>query len=363
MSQTITRILVGLDEMESFQSSWDSLTDAADSPVFQTYGWSRAWLEAIGSGCEPRLIVAGDPPAAVLPLARRRLMGVSVLTLMGHGVSDYLGPITADPDLGATLADGLREERKRVDLVHLQGPCEAAPATASFLGSLPTSSRRRDYERCPLVDTTADWDAYLKTRQTKFRTNLKRTIRKVGELGVIRTGTETPSKELFEEMLEVERASWKWNKGLAFTRNPVTREFLRGVLLDQELAIELWTCRIDDRLAGFGVVMRTARARHYYLPSYREDAWGVGTYLLAEIIKKSCNSDCDEFDFLQGDESYKFAWATHEQTVLEIAIPGRFPVGGLAVAGLDFRWRLARSERLQTLRGRVLTARNRLRRG
>jgi len=359
----ITKTLVGRREMEACRPAWEALSRAADCPVFQTYGWGRAWLDSVGADCEPWLIVAGAPPRAVLPLACRRRAGLRVLTLLGHGVSDYLGPVTPDPALGGTLARALLSESKRVDVVDLRGLCPAAPASERFIDELEGSSVRRDYERCPAIDTTLTWEAYLKTRTTKFRTNLKRTFRKVEALGKVAVQIELPSPELFGEMLEVERASWKWNSGLAYTRNPGTRELLRAALHDPGVLSEVWTCRIDSRLAGFSVVLRTSRARQYYLPSYREDSWGVGTYLLAAIVRESCESDCDEFDFLQGDEAYKFPWATHERPVLELAIAGGRPLGSAALAAIRLRWRVAQSERLRELRSRVLTARSRLRAG
>lgn len=359
----MTRTLIGREEMQACRSAWEELSRASDSPVFQTYAWGRAWLESVGVDYEPWLIVAGDPPRAVLPLAFRRRAGLRTLALLGHGVSDYLGPVTPEPGLGGTLAHALLEESRRVDLVNLRGLSTDAPAVASFVEELSPTSVRRDYERCPAIDTDQTWEAYLKTRKTKFRTNLKRTFRKVEQLGGVAVQIEPWSTGLFEEMLEVERASWKWNNGLAYTRNPATRELLRSALSDPSLQSEVWTCRIDARLAGFCVAFPTARARHYYLPSYREDSWGVGTYLLAAIVEESCESKCEEFDFLQGDEAYKFPWATHERSVLELIMAGGRPLGNIARATIELRWWIARSERLRELRGRVLAVRSRLRRG
>ena len=85
------------------------------------------------------------------------------------------------------------------------------------------------------------------------------------------------------------------------------------------------------------------------------------TSVWCAIVKESCESGCEEFDFLQGDEAYKFPWATHERSVLEIAMAGGRPLGNMALAAIRLRWRVARSERLRELRGRVLEARSRLR--
>jgi CelD/BcsL family acetyltransferase involved in cellulose biosynthesis len=99
-------------------------------------------------------------------------------------------------------------------------------------------------------------------------------------------------------------------------------------------------------LAAFAVVFTNDRTRHYYLPSFRSRFTDAGTFLLGEIVRDSFESEFSEFDFLQGDESYKLAWATHEHAVHQLVAAGHGPVGRTSLLVLRARWRLARSERL-----------------
>jgi len=207
--------------------------------------------------------------------------------------------------------------------------------------------------RCPVVATRGSWEDYLKTRKRKFRANLKRAIRRVGEQGTVEVERTVADAALFEEMIEVERESWKWAGGLAYLKPARDRGFLRDVLLESRVEHELWTCRIDRSLAGFALVFPSVHVRHYYLPSFRSRFSDAGSFLLGEIVRESFSSKYEELDLLRGDESYKLAWATHQNAVHEIAAAGRSPLGPIAREVLRARWTVARSDRLRALRTRI----------
>jgi CelD/BcsL family acetyltransferase involved in cellulose biosynthesis len=160
---------------------------------------------------------------------------------------------------------------------------------------------------------------------------------------------EPPSAGVFEEMISVERESWKWERGLSMLREPRTRDFLRAVVLCPEIEQELWTLRVGGELGAFAIVLLGGRCRYYYLPSFRARFHDTGAHLLAEIVQRSFAEGFREVDLLQGDEPYKLVWANAERIVHEIA-SGHGVRGRAATATLRARWWLARSERLKRWR-------------
>jgi CelD/BcsL family acetyltransferase involved in cellulose biosynthesis len=345
--------------LERCADAWRTLEAEAGAgglAPFQRLAWARAWLRTVGAGCEPWMLRARDRHATLLPLVLVRRRGIRILRFLGHGVSDYLGPVPLNASAEALRSFGLAlaREARGFDLLDLQSFHAEPERRHALAEALGLAIAERLYERCPVIDTTGDWPAYLASRRKKFRANLKRAERRVGEQGALAIQQEQATAALFEEMVAVERDSWKWTLGSAFLREESHRRFLAAVLLEDRVPSECWTLRLDGALAAFAVVFPGADRRYYYLPSFRERHPDVGTRLLAAIVRDTFDGPWREFDFLRGDEGYKLAWCQSEREVHQLVAAGRTPLGAAALATVRVRWRLARSHRIRALRAAFL---------
>lgn len=358
------RIVVGTGAIDECGPHWAALVDRLDSPVFQTPDWARTWLRHFGGrsgsgtsgGVEPWILVREGAEPYVWPLIVTRRGPYRVLRSLGEGVSDYLGPISADP--AAAVQDALDLLARGAGwLGHLDLKSLAVGEDVlALLESGLRGATHRVYERCPFIRTEGTFAGYLEAQKKKFRANWKRTIRRTEAQGKVDVGLSPFSEELFAEIQMVERESWKWANGTAYLSDPRRTGFLREVLSQPRMRSEIWTCRIDGALAAFAVAFVNRTTRHYYLPSFRSRYSDVGTYLLGRIAEATFASELAELDLLQGDESYKMAWATGERPVYELAAPGAGPFGWPAVLGLKARWRLAESRSARELRARLQRA-------
>lgn len=349
-------VLFGRSGFEQAEPLWRRLEGSVGATPFQSYEWARCWLDRFAPDAEPWLFVRDGARPLLLATALRRVRGVGVLTLLGHGPSDYLGPLPGDLTASdaVALARAITRVRGRFDLLQFRGWFSADASRESLAAALAGRTSTRLYEPCPFVDTTGSWDDYLKARTKKFRANLKRTARRAEQAGQYVIDREEVDEALIEEMISVERESWKWENGFAFLRDARLLGFLRDVLLETTVTRELWTLRFGGQLAAFALTFPSARVRHYYLPSFRARFPDVGTQLLRTIVEDSFSADFEEFDFLQGDEQYKRPWTTGTRNVHEVVSAGRPIIGSLAVRSFEARWRLGRSERLRAWRRRAL---------
>ena len=350
------RVLTGREAFLALENDWERLADAMDAPVFQRHAWARIWLDHLGRKETPVLIVNGDPINAIFPLVKSdRAPGLLPLKWLGHGVSDYLGPLSAQPEAARELVLSFRQSMPHWGGCLLQSIDLSGAVNRSFVDSLGPRTLSRPYEECPVINTAGSWDEFLKSKTSKFRTNYKRMLRKVNGLGEIHVSRAKPDEALFSEMLEVERNSWKWSDGSAFLRGPATRSFMRSILLESRLPVEVWACRVDDQLGGFAICFTTEKCRQYYLPSFRKDFWGLGVFLMAHLIELSCrDTGIQEFDFLRGDEAYKIPWSTGSRWVHDVVVPGDGLLGRAPAAAIAARWKLAESERLRKVRTQMI---------
>lgn len=355
--QLIARIASGRSALGDHEAAWKALERAHPVAAFQRLAWARAWAEHLGTGTEPLLVLVGDPPLAILPLVLRRIGGLRVLGLLGEGVSDLLGtvPLEVPADVFGAIGACLRGSSAQWDLLDWKSLAADPARQAALAEGLGRRIVARVYERCPFVETSGTWERYLESRNRSFRKDLKKAERRLHERGRVSVGREEPSESLFGDFVSVERDSWKWAEGRSLLRAPKTRAFLRAVLLDQDVAPEIWTVRVNDSLVGFAVILPQGDRRLYYLSSFRAQFPKAGAFLMAEIIRDCFAGSVNRFEFLQGDQSYKLSWCQGEDTVYEIAAAGASPVGAVALAALRARWRLARSERLRRLRELAVT--------
>jgi CelD/BcsL family acetyltransferase involved in cellulose biosynthesis len=352
-------LAIGVDALSALVPLWERLAAAERPPPFQTWGWARAWLAGVGTGAEPWVATCGEPASGLLALALRRVRGLRVLSLMGHGTADYLGPLGSAREPAALRAIGrrLREAARGFDLVDLLSLAADDAQRAALAEGLGGRACERRYELCPFVRIDGPWDAYVASRSTRQRRHIKQLARRLDD-PALSIATESAAPVLFEELVEVERASWKWEHGRAALRDPQRRTFLREVLLGGQVRHELWTCREHGRLLAFAIVLLGGRTRYYYLPSFRGDAPGVGNLLLLHLLRDSFSAGFAEFDFLQGDEAYKAKWANAERAVHQLVAAGGGWLGAPALAAVRGRWWLAGSPRLRRLRSRWLGRRS-----
>ncbi len=350
-----TTLAIGAEALVAAAPLWERLAAAEDAPPFQSWGWARTWLAHLGQGAEPWLALVGEPAVGLLPFVLRRVRGLRILSLIGHGTSDYLGPLGAAREPAALHAIGrtLRAHARRFDLVDCLSLQADAAQRAAFAEGLGGGASERVYERCPFVRLEGTWEQYLATRSTRQRKHIKQFVRRLESPELV-VASEPATPAVFEQLVEVERASWKWEQGVATLRDPQRRAFLRELLTQNAVRHELWTLRDKGRLDAFAIVLRGERTRYYYLPTHRMDAPGVGNLLLLALLRDSFQTGVAEFDFLQGDEAYKAKWANAERSAHQLVAAGGGLLGVPALAAVRGRWWLARSPRLRQLRTRWL---------
>ena len=350
-------IVRGRDGFAALAPHWEKLAAAGGvEKPFQSFAWLDVWLQRRGVGLEPFILVLHGGET-IAPLARARRAGIRVLQLLGSPDSDYPGLVTTRPSDEAwdAVARTLRRHRGTFDLLHLDSMRDResiVPALARHLGS---GGRERLYEICPWIPTSCTWPEFLADLGTGLRNNIKRWNRLMGALGEVTFERVCPplGDSTLNELADVERASWKWERGNAAFRSGPQGDFLEAVLRDSRSNLVVWLLRVDRRLVAYAIVL-VGRARWYhYLTSFRKDIAHAGSLLLSHIAEAACTQSCEALDLLRGDHGYKRTWTDLTTPVYEIAWPSNV-LGRAAALGLALRWRAARSERLARIRARLL---------
>jgi CelD/BcsL family acetyltransferase involved in cellulose biosynthesis len=158
--------------------------------------------------------------------------------------------------------------------------------------------------------------------------------------------------QLLKELIEVEKASWKWQQGTSTFAFGSRCDFIQGVLTDSRMPAQLWLLRLGQKLAAFELML-TSQTRWYgYMAEFRQDCRNAGSYLLAKVIEKACSAEVECVDLLRGDEDYKLAWTDVHCQVYEIVCPSNLR-GRLTAIGYQAYWRAEKSPTLNRLLNRL----------
>jgi CelD/BcsL family acetyltransferase involved in cellulose biosynthesis len=330
-------LLEFLSEEESWPSlepQWDSLLarSATDYP-FLRYGYQQAWWEHRGGGewpaAELRIAVWKEDGEirGFAPLFRAINDGRPVFYLIGSAeISDYLdviAPREFHTAFCTRLLDALstlpEAEIQALDLHNLHASSPTIPVLETEAARRGWKTDRQPLQVCPVVTLPASWDEYLESLDKKTRHEIRRKLRRA-------EGGEDPVEMKLYGAGEVEELlrlmALDPNKAAFLT--PSMRRQFRAVAESAEKMGMLQLAFLETgerKIAAFFNFEYRQRIWVYNSgmdPQY--SASSPGWVLLALLIRRAIETGCRVFDFMRGDEPYKFQWGGISEPILQLTI-------------------------------------------
>ena len=319
--------LPGLEALDA--GRWNTLLALSAQPsVFMTWQWQAAWLRAFG-GRPLQLLSASDATeslVAVLPLHEAepglwRIVG-------GVDVSDYLDLIAAagrEEEVWEALLQHRAADRS---VWHLRGIRAESPTAERLPGLAPahglTAAVERE-ERCPVLRLPESWDAYLAMLSGKDRHELRRKMRKLeAELPDVRVRSVIGGPDWDEalgQFLHLHRLS---RTGKAKFMDETMERFFRDALgaLAAEGWARLWFLdSAEVPVAAFICTEYGSSVGLYnsgFDPVHARLAPGI--VLLGHVVRDAIERRVPVFDFLRGEEPYKYAFGPVPTDLLSVRV-------------------------------------------
>jgi CelD/BcsL family acetyltransferase involved in cellulose biosynthesis len=359
-------------EIHQDSTAWDALREewnpllerSATNTLFQTWEWQKAWWDAFGLGKSLFLVAIRDergslvgiaplfhqeslidPAASVPAISVERPMTVAggalepspsarlertVHLVGGTEVSDYLdiiAPVERNPAVCAAFLDtiGTGFQWRMLDL-------RCLPAASPTVSSVAELARARGWQVqqaredvCPVLELPATWDEYLADKlNKKQRHELRRKMRRAEESAQVDWHWVTADD--FEAGLgtffQLHKASHPDKDAFmdeqmqrffgAVARAALDRGWLRLSILHfngQPVASYLCFDYGGDRLvynSGFD------------LSAYAD--LGPGIVAVGYLIDDAIQQGLKRFDFLQGNERYKYEFGAVDTEVLRLVV-------------------------------------------
>lgn len=319
-----------LDRLEAIgPSSWHELHQSARLPApFLSYTWQREWLRAFGDGRRVELRTVSDADGrlvAVLPLYEEapgllRLIG-------GTDVSDYLDLVAVagreEEAWTALLAAHADDVVLDLHCVPEQSPTVTLlPQLAGVAGLAATTDVE---ERCPVLMLPATWDAYLAGLNGKHRHEMQRKIRRLTrEMPDARVTSAHTAAEIATRMPEFLDLHRRSRTGKAKFMDARMEDFFRGAVraLADDGRARLWFLDTATGPIASFVTLEWAGTVGLYNSGFHPDhaALSPGLVLLARVIEDAIERRVPRFDFLRGEERYKYEFGPKAEPVFIVRV-------------------------------------------
>jgi CelD/BcsL family acetyltransferase involved in cellulose biosynthesis len=312
------------------RQAWNALVDRMRYPsVFCGWDWVATWWEHFGSGRElwPLLIYRDGELKGVLPLfSQRRLAGreARVGRVLGYCAATDLHPdpldiVSAEADADACAEAALaylRRSARDWDVLHLQFLTGDGHLVRSMGAARAYSAHTEQVSEAPYIPIKGNYDDYLGRLSANERSHIRRRRRRlIEEQGAAYTDFRShDAQEVLQTLFELhERRAAEKRIHSSFAR-PDVLAFHRDLLirLDRSRVWLRGLCRGPEIIAVFyGYV---AGGRISYYQTGHAPLWGEfspGSVLLQETIREAFDAGMAEYNFLQGEEEFKYRWTEH----------------------------------------------------
>ena len=331
---------------DALKDAWGALAAAgAHGNVFLTWEWLRPWWRHLAGSHRLAIfaVYAGDELVALLPLCRRR-QGLGrlapTLEFLGTGMagSDYLDVLVKpgfEESAIQALGDVLAAEGAHLSL-------RGVAAGATHLGRLLERLGERGWnvsgeasEICPFLPLTGDsFEAYLGSLGSKHRYSFRKKLRDLEKkhgLDWRAVASESERGEALEALYSFHDARWSGEGGSDAFSGAAIRAFHHEVtrLAVDRGALRLFVLRIDGRPAAVLYGFRLGTKFAFYQMGWSDGhaALSLGLILAGLGIRSAIEEGASEFDFLHGDEPYKFHWTQTTRALSRLEAYPPSPLG------------------------------------
>jgi CelD/BcsL family acetyltransferase involved in cellulose biosynthesis len=324
------------DELEA---EWNELvTQGVTQVPFLRFECMKTWWQTRGGGEWPEAELAivtarknGDL-AGIAPLFCALHQEKSALMLLGSiEVFDYLDLIVRQDDLAAFVSalmsfiEGLDWPHWQVlDLYNILDHSPSLKALEDAALQRRWSFRAEKLQPSPYIPLPGDWETYLAGIKKKQRHEIRRKIRRLEEADVYSRWyiLDDPDKldAEMEEFLNL------------MSQDPVKAPFLTDLMKDHMCNIARCACEkgflqlsfleIDGQKAAAKMAFNYQNRLLAYNSGVDRRFWqqSPGWVLLGYLLRWAIENGFEEFDFMRGDEEYKYRFGALDRFVMRATL-------------------------------------------
>lgn len=311
-------------------SAWDALVVGARlrSP-FLSWVWQREWIRAFAPDRRLEVRTVEDSAGqlvAILPLweiapGRLGLVG-------GADVSDYLDLIALagrEEEAWTALLQSRAAERAAWELHAIPAASPTVAALPKLAATCGLAAAAALEERCPVLTLPASWDTYLAGLGGKRRHELGRKLRRLErDAPEARATSVSRADEVAARLGDFFDLHRRSRTGKARFMDAGMEAFFRCITgaLAEVGGVRLWFLDTASGPVATFLCLEWDGTVGLYNSGFHPDraALSPGVVLLARVVRDAIERGKRRFDFLRGEERYKYEFGPTPEDVYEVTI-------------------------------------------
>jgi len=315
------------------RAAWERLhASAALRAPFLSWTWQTEWVRAFAADRRLEIRAVEDADGSLVGVLALFEAEPGLLRIVGGAdVSDYLDLLATagrEEEVWAALLQARAAER---DVWQLHAVPAGSPSVALLPGLATTcglTATTAVEERCPVLDLPPSWDEYLASLPSKHRHELQRKTRRLrrespdARVSVARRRDEIETR--FGDFFDLHRRSRVGKERFMDARMETFFRRAVGELADAGAAA-LWFLDLPSGPAAGFVVIEWDDTVGLYNSGFHPDRamLAPGLVLLVHLIEDAVVRGKRRFDFLRGEERYKYEFGPKPEEVFAVRIaPG-----------------------------------------
>ena len=320
-----------LHSFDSLEESWDALVPDCDvKAFFLSHEWQRLWWENFGEGRELLLLSfqQANKPVGIAPLQRQN----DTISFLGDtdlfDFHDFIIPEGRENHFYPILEDYLASQSWN----KLYFP--SLPQTSPTLEYLPKIAIRQGWQWqvdqedvSPTLTLPVDWDTYLSGLRKKDRHELRRKFRRLEHAGGFEPKLYTNQDDVANRLEVFFQLMRKSREEKHHFLTPERESFFRemAVALADVGVLYLWFLERNGTAVSAALCFDYCGRRLLYNSGFDPEfaSLSVGLLLKAICIQDAIERRLTSFEFLRGDEPYKYHLGGIDQGVYCMTVSRR----------------------------------------
>ena len=342
-------VIRDLDKLNSLENGWNTLhKDSASAVPFLRHEYLTAWWQTLGGGEWPQgelnVVTARHEDgtlAGVAPLfLTHNRDGLPALMLLGSiEISDYLDVLARPGDLPAFL-DALLDYLagpdapawQVLDWYNLLDSSPTLPALAEAVAKRGWSLAQEPLQHCPYIALPGDWEVYLAEQvDKKQRHEIRRKMRRIEELNA----RSDPAHQPVRWYIVQDEASLDGEVDAflnLMANDPAKAAFLTSAMRTQMHLAARAAFKAGWLQLSF-LEVNGEKAAGYLNFDYEDHIWvynsgldfrfreySPGWVLLGYLLQWANENGRGIFDFMRGDEDYKYKFGAIDRRVVRVVV-------------------------------------------
>jgi CelD/BcsL family acetyltransferase involved in cellulose biosynthesis len=318
------------EELSRIAEEWsDLLPQSQNDTIFLTFEWLSTWCKYFRDRKEVRVLIFRDEEGRFIGIApllffkyRYSLfISLKFVEFIGTNHSDYLDFIVLkgrESEFFESFFGYLKEHSKEWDVLNLLDIPEHS-TTLHRIAESRLKYRSRIISLCPFMTLPEKWNSYLSSLSKKRRKNLQYYLSRLKREFSIQFGVVDENdmvQEKMEKLFSIHENRWRdkgWFGGFSDDRSV---QFHKDIALKflKKGWLRLYYLSLDEKIAAMLYAFKYNHKFMYYQAGFDPEysRYSVATVLLVHCIENAFKEGMREFDFLRGNESYKYDWGSNQ---------------------------------------------------